>query len=144
VIASLRELAAGKQVIVQLQAPDRLGLYADAEQVRTALACLLRNAIEAAPAEGWARLRVEAGAERVEVRIEDSGPGPSDEQRGSLFDPFFSGRNAGRGRGLGLPVAWRLAQLQGGDVRLEPAQPGAATCFVLTLPRREAEERSAA
>ena len=38
--------------------PDRLSAFADAEQVRTALTCLLRNAVEAAPADGWARVRV--------------------------------------------------------------------------------------
>ena len=53
----------------------------------------------------------------------------------TLFDPFYSGRTAGRGRGLGLPIAWRLAHLQGGDVRLDPPRRHEPTRFVLTLPR---------
>jgi signal transduction histidine kinase len=69
------------------------------------------------------------------VFVEDSGPGPAPEQRPHLFDPFYSGRSAGRGRGLGLPLAWRLARQQGGDVSLEPARPGQPTRFVLSLPR---------
>jgi signal transduction histidine kinase len=38
------------------------------------------------------------------------------------------------GRGLGLPIAWRLAHLQGGDVRLDPPRRHEPTRFVLTLP----------
>jgi signal transduction histidine kinase len=98
---------------------------------------MLRNAIEAA-AGGSARLLLaEPLTDWVEVVVEDSGPGPEPSQRASLFDPFFSGRAAGRGRGLGLPIAWRLARQQGGDLRLEPAQPQQPTRFVLTLPRRD-------
>jgi signal transduction histidine kinase len=71
----------------------------------------------------------------LQVAVEDSGPGPDASIRTSLFDPFFSGRSAGRGRGLGLPTAWRLARQQGGDVQLEPPRPGEPTRFILTLPR---------
>jgi two-component system NtrC family sensor kinase len=129
VAASLGELAGQRRV--------RVEVVARAEQVRVALNCLLRNAVEAAPAEGWARLRLvePAGADRVEVAVEDSGPGPDLGQRESLFDPFYSGRPAGRGKGLGLPIAWRLAGEQGGDVRLDVTRPPEPTRFVLTLPR---------
>jgi signal transduction histidine kinase len=149
VMASLADAAAQKHVRLEMSArPERLTVHADSEQMRTALTCLLRNAIEAAPLEGFARLVLaEPGpADAVEVVVEDSGAGPSGEQRLHLFDPFYSGRSAGRGRGLGLPIAWRLARQQGGDLHLEPARPGAPTRFVLSLPRSEpsVEARSAA
>jgi two-component system NtrC family sensor kinase len=138
VAAALSELAAQRRVRIEaaLQ-PERLAVYADAGQLRIALSCLLRNAIEAAPTDGWARLvlRRPIDGEPVEVAIEDNGSGPEAAHRPHLFDPFYSGRAAGRGRGLGLPIAWRLAQLQGGDVRLEPPRRHEPTRFVLTLPR---------
>jgi signal transduction histidine kinase len=56
--------------------------------------------------------------------------------REHLFDPFFSGRSAGRGRGLGLPTAWRLARNNGGDV-VFAGTSGEATRFVLSLPRSQ-------
>ena len=65
--------------------------------------------------------------------VEDSGTGPAPSQREHLFDPFYSGRLAGRGRGLGLPTAWRLAREHGGDVRYESVS-GGPTRFVLSLP----------
>ena len=51
-----------------------------------------------------------------------------------MFDPFYSGRSAGRGRGLGLPTAWRLAREHGGDVTYDP-RPDSPARFVLSLPR---------
>jgi signal transduction histidine kinase len=136
VFAGLRELAGQRQVNLGWQPPAQpAGVWGDARQVPAALGHLVRNAVEATPAGGWVRVRLEpAGGDRLTFAVEDSGPGPAPAQRSHLFDPFFSGRPAGRGRGLGLPTAWRLAHLQGGDVVFDP-QPGGPTRFLLTLPR---------
>lgn len=135
--AAQADAASSRQVQVAVEAsPDRLAVYADALQVRIALVALLKNAVEAATVGGWVRLVLDAprAGDDIEVVVEDSGPGPEAATRSNLFDPFFSGRAAGRGHGLGLPIAWRLARQQGGDVRLEPARAGAPTRFVLSLP----------
>jgi signal transduction histidine kinase len=137
VTLSLSDLAIERQVQIVCPEPTHaITLYADPRQIRTALECLLRNAIEAAPAGGWASLRVESSpADCIELIVEDSGTGPAPAQRDHLFDPFFSGRQAGRGRGLGLPTAWRLAREHGGDVRFDDHTAG-PTRFVLSLPRQ--------
>src|SRR5205823_3124478 len=111
-----------------------LTLHADPGQAQTALRCLLRNGIEAAPADGWAGVRVEADGDDVALVVEDSGPGPTAADREHLVDPFYSGRKAGRGRGLGLSTAWRLAREHGGDVRHDAGADG-PTRFTLRLPR---------
>jgi len=86
------------------------------------------------PAEGWAGVRLETpSADTVAIVVEDNGAGPPPQQREHLFDPFYSGRSAGRGRGLGLPTAWRLARQHGGDVRFV-SLPDGPTRFVLSLP----------
>jgi signal transduction histidine kinase len=147
VVVALGDLAGQRRVT--LTAPDYdpanrpVLLHADPGQLRTALTCLVRNAVEAAPADGWARVRLEdPAADLVEVVVEDSGPGPDPAQHEHLFDPFYSGRQAGRGRGLGLPIAWRLAGEQGGSVRFVPLADG-PTRFVLTLPRHREPEPTA-
>ena len=71
--------------------------------------------------------------EIVEWIVEDNGAGPPAGLRDHLFDPFYSGRQAGRGRGLGLATAWRMAKEHGGDVRFEEV-PSGPTRFVLSLP----------
>lgn len=132
---SLQGLAADRQVRLTSgePAPEAHHVHADPNQLQTALTCLVRNAIEAAPLDGWAGVRVEAAADDLAFIIEDSGRGLTPADREHLFDPFYCGRKAGRGRGLGLSTAWRFAQLHGGDVRYERPADG-PTRFVLRLP----------
>jgi signal transduction histidine kinase len=135
VTTSLADLAAQRRVELRCPLPEQPTLcLADPRQLSLALSCLLQNAIEAAPPDGWAGMRLEtASADRLVVVVEDSGPGLTRGQREHLFDPFYSGRQAGRGRGLGLPTAWRLAQEHGGDLRYADL-PDGPTRFVLSLP----------
>ncbi len=135
VATALAELAGQRHVRLLVTRPERpVSLCADPGQVRTALTCLLRNAVEAAPADGWAGVRIETPSpDGAEIIVEDNGAGPPAQQREHLFDPFYSGRSAGRGRGLGLPTAWRLARQHGGDVRFV-SLPDGPTRFVLSLP----------
>jgi signal transduction histidine kinase len=131
VVTDQEPLAAERSV--RLDATDAAGtIDADAGQLRTALAAVVRNAIEAAGADGWVRLRAEASATGVRLVVEDGGPGLTAEAATHAFDPFYCGRPAGRGRGLGLPTAWRLARQNGGDLRHEPG--AGPTRFAFTFP----------
>lgn len=115
------------------QAGIPISIDGDPKMLQTAIGCVVRNAIEAAaPGKGWVRVGIELTGGRVEIRVEDNGPGLTLEQQEHMFDPFYSGRPAGRGRGFGLPTAWRLTRELGGDVRYVP-QNG-PTCFTLSLP----------
>jgi two-component system NtrC family sensor kinase len=118
-------------------ASDAAKVWADAAQVRAVLIALGRNAIDAAGKGGRVWVRIETGDEWTHIVVEDSGPGPTAGMVPHLFDPFYSGRNAGRGRGLGLSVAWRLAKQNGGDVQFD--RTGGVTRFVLTLPAEPAD-----
>jgi signal transduction histidine kinase len=70
---------------------------------------------------------------KIEVAVEDNGKGVSDDVVPLMFAPYYSGRQAGRGLGFGLPKCRKIMQILGGSVRYEkPAQCGAR--FVLTLP----------
>jgi signal transduction histidine kinase len=133
-VTELLPLAAERRVEIESgHHPTSLWVEADPKQLAIALAALVRNGIEAAPLGGWVRVSTAFRPDRLDVVVEDSGPGPDERSRAHLFDPFYSGRAAGRGRGLGLPAAWRLARENGGEVRYVPV-PGGPTRFVLTLP----------
>jgi signal transduction histidine kinase len=67
------------------------------------------------------------------LSVSDTGPGIPSEIRPHIFDPFFSGREAGRGLGLGLSKAWRIAQLHGGQIAVE-SQPEGGACVTIVLP----------
>jgi len=55
-------------------------------------------------------------------------------RRRHLFDPFYSGREAGRGLGFGLSKVWTIAKLHGGSVEFDD-QVKSGTRFVLRLPQ---------
>jgi two-component system NtrC family sensor kinase len=132
--AEVAPLAADRQVEVErngLTGP--IWVKADPKQLSIALAALVRNGVEAAPRGGWVRISGAFRPDRLEIIVEDNGPGPDERSQEHLFDPFYSGRSAGRGRGLGLSAAWRLAKEHGGDVRYVPVSDG-PTQFILSLP----------
>lgn len=79
------------------------------------------------------------GARGIEIVIEDNGPGIDASMRPLIFCPYFSGRQAGRGLGFGLPKAWRILQQLGGEIHCTASNhsapdSGSGTRFVLTLP----------
>jgi signal transduction histidine kinase len=69
----------------------------------------------------------------IYLTVSDDGPGISEEARLHLFDPFYSGREAGRGLGLGLSKAWRIVELHGGQIAAE-SRPGEGARFTILLP----------
>jgi signal transduction histidine kinase len=134
VVGGLQILADDRQVrVTRDELAAGISLVVDPGQMRTTLTALLRNGIEAAPAGGWASIRYHKDSAGISFVVEDNGPGPTPADREHLFDPFYSGRKAGRGRGLGLSTAWQLARQHGGDVAFAGI-PGEPTRFVLTLP----------
>lgn len=131
--------AAERQVTLDLPCPRAAArAWADASHLRTILSHLVKNALEAAGPGGWVRVRAEVDFATVRIVVEDGGRGPTAAAVPHLFDPFYSGRSAGRGRGLGLAIAWRLAKQNGGDVSYEP-RPNQPARFVVTLPAVPAE-----
>lgn len=123
--------------------PPDLMVEADGKQIRHAVAAVVRNAIEASGPDGWVRLGCEPMSSAVGFVIEDGGPGLAEDVAEHAFDPFYSGRSAGRGRGLGLPTAWRLARENGGELRYEPVA-GSPTRFVVVVPRAASAGRLSA
>ena len=67
------------------------------------------------------------------VVISDDGRGMDADTARRAFDPFFSGREAGRGIGLGLPKALRLVESSGGSVSVDSRQ-GRGTRVTVALP----------
>jgi signal transduction histidine kinase len=139
-VSDVADLAFQRSVKLDIVPAAKVSLTSDPELITTALACLVQNAVEAAPTGGWVRLTTSVHHGRVAFHVEDSGPGVPLGLQENVFDPFFSGRTAGRGVGLGLSKVWRIAQLHGGDVRLDP-RPGQPTRFTLELPLKPTRSR---
>jgi signal transduction histidine kinase len=117
--------------------PELLYLAADATQLGVALQAVIVNALEAIGDGG--HVCVTAGKNFLDdepwaqIAVSDDGPGFTDEVRRHMFDPFFSGREAGRGLGFGLSKCWRIVTEHGGRVAVQRLAPG-GTEVALWLP----------
>lgn len=112
---------------MQVEAAAIVPIFADPVQLRVVISSVLRNSFEALESEG--NLSIETRTvehedrPRAQLSIADDGPGLSAADREHLFDPFYSGRQAGRGLGFGLSKAWRIITLHGGTISVEPCVP---------------------
>jgi signal transduction histidine kinase len=100
-----------------------------------------RNLVENAARYGeCARVRIEAGAQNVDIVVEDDGPGIPETFREQVFAPFYRLENSRNretgGVGLGLAIARTIARHHGGDVILTNLARGLSVR--LTLPASEA------
>ncbi|MBI3838106.1 MAG: HAMP domain-containing histidine kinase [Planctomycetia bacterium] len=145
--AELAATAAEQQTQLVWTAPAKPVIaWADKTQIAVAVRALCVNALEALVTGGRVEVALStiasschapAGScpsrQTVQITVSDNGPGISSEVRRHIFDPFYSGREAGRGLGFGLSKCWRIVTLHGGLIDVDSA-PGEGARFTITLP----------
>ena len=102
-------------------------LLLDRTQVAAAIKALLMNSVEAIGTVGRIDIKIDATKRGTTLSVSDNGPGIDDSISQNIFDPFFSGREAGRGLGFGLSKAWRIFQLHDANLRRRESEEGGAT-----------------
>ena len=131
-----------RKVRLLLQLSDeKMVIPCDTQQLTVAVTAVVANALEAIGTEGVIEITSRALTQPsgfVAIDVTDTGPGISDEVRRHLFDPFYSGREAGRGLGFGLSKCWRIVTDHGGTIAVESA-PGEGATLSLQLPRGSAK-----
>jgi two-component system, NtrC family, sensor kinase len=142
----LRPLAERQRVSLVLSATaTRVEALVDAAQIEQALTNLVVNAVQAMPNGG--RVEVDVRRERarppadhggpegewIAVRVHDHGEGIPPEILQHVFEPFFTTKDVGTGTGLGLSVAYGIAQDHGGWIAAD-SSPGQGSTFALFLP----------
>lgn len=141
VVESTRVQAGARGAAVEVALPAApIEVLVDRGQIEEALRAVVTNGIEAVGGGGRVRLvaaAVDEGGPWCEVTVADDGCGMDDATVRRAFDPFFSGREAGRGAGLGLSKAWRFIETNGGSVAIA-TRPGAGTTISVRLPRAAA------
>lgn len=118
-----------------------LRTWADPDALAHLAEILIRNAIQATPSGGKVQVRSGCLGNELRWSIGDSGKGISASDGAHLFDPFFCGRQAGRGLGLGLPRAARIVELAKGSLEWSSTL-GQGTVFQVRLPIVETPELS--
>ena len=107
-------------------------IYANADQVIRIVINLLQNAAQAMPEGGDLRVRMEPFDGGVALAVSDTGCGIPADLVERIFEPLFSTKV--RGIGLGLAIARRYAEQNGGRLAVQ-SEPGRGTTFRLELPR---------
>ena len=132
----LRDMALRQGIQVELSLGNQqIKCHADPVQIALAMKAICVNGIEAMGEGG--KLMIEASVDRetrcAAVFVEDTGAGLSETARRHLFDPFYSGREAGRGLGFGLSKAWRIVDQHHGRILVD-SQPSRGSRFTVILP----------
>ncbi|MGB9199159.1 MAG: HAMP domain-containing sensor histidine kinase, partial [Terriglobales bacterium] len=111
----------------------------DFKKLERALQNLLLNACEAVPGDaGKIDVGLRRVGEKLEIRVEDNGPGIAEVVREKLFSPFVSyGKE--NGTGMGLTVVQKIVQDHGGEVVVERTS-AAGTTFRISMPLSPAPE----
>lgn len=110
---------------------------ADRSSVRRILKNLLDNASRYTPQGGRIAVRIKEAGDFVRIEVSDSGIGISEEDQSRLFTPFFRSEDSDvreyAGWGLGLVVARRLVEAQGGEITWT-SEPGKGSVFAFSVP----------
>jgi len=130
-------LAAQHDVTLVADAPGPALAQVDRARFVQVLLVLVDNAIDHAPAGSTVTATVRNPDHRVDVTVDDEGPGVAPDEREAIFEPFSSGSGGRRrrrgGTGLGLAIARRIVVAHGGTIGVDQAGASGAR-FTVSLP----------
>jgi len=139
-VALFRHDAERRNVVIEFDPPDQeVAVLASEEALGEVLSNLVVNAIEAQPEGGCVRVGLTQKGERLEICVEDKGPGISTEMRSRIFQPFFTSKATGTGLGLAI-VARRVDEIAGTISCESPIAAGKGSRFRVTVPMVATEE----
>lgn len=133
------ELAAEKRGLRLVSRLDdqRVQVRADIGMIETVLENLIGNALRHTARGGQVCVAVEPAADRVALRVSDTGCGIAQEDLARLFDRYYHidrGEDAdGGGTGLGLAIVRRLVELHGSTIEVQSTL-GQGSSFGFELP----------
>ena len=139
VIKSYQEVIKKKKLKLQFQKPEKKlpKALVDVEKIKLAIQNLLDNAIRYTPSGGRVTISLNCAKKNIELSIEDSGIGISEDQKERVFTKFFRGANVIRveteGTGLGLFIAKNIIDAHKGKIWFT-SEEGKGSTFYFTLP----------
>ncbi len=142
-IAPMLQRIIGEHIELRIESAGPLArVRADRGQLEQVLLNLAVNARDAMTGRGGkltiaTRTVVTSDrASAVELSVNDTGAGMTDDVRDRAFEPFFTTKEPGKGTGLGLSTVYGIVNQSGGTIRVDSA-PGSGTSFTIALPASE-------
>jgi len=136
----LGSVAEQKNIELQNEIQENVLVLADEDMTRTILRNLISNALKFTKANGHIRVSTQTLREGIEVTIEDTGVGMSQEVISQLFKGNITTRGTKneKGTGLGLMLVKDFVEKNNGAIRVE-SEIGKGSKFIFTLPSAEAK-----
>ena len=110
----------------------------DPDQMMQVFTNLQRNAVEAMSNGGDLTVDMKQKREDLIIKISDTGLGISCENIEKIFTPFFTTKEAGKGTGLGLPLAYGIVKMHKGSINVksnnDPKKGVTGTMFTISIP----------
>lgn len=116
---------------------DKVTIRGDKDGIKQAIMVLLDNALKYTPLGGTVTIFNSLSNTDVKVKVADSGPGVSLTEQTKIFERYYRGsnQNDNKGSGLGLSIAKKIVESQGGKITLESAE-GKGSVFTIAIPFR--------
>jgi PAS domain S-box-containing protein len=139
-IDAVRPALQAKEIRIETSMPDTVNLIlGDPDRLRQVVWNLLSNAAKFTPARGQVRIVVRQEPSRMQISVEDSGPGIDPQFLPHVFERFRqadgSTTRTHGGLGLGLAIVRHLVELHGGTIAAENRSNGTSgAIFTVTLP----------
>jgi signal transduction histidine kinase len=131
-VTLFREEASSLGIALRAEISSNLPLIEmDPERLTQALINIMKNGMQAMEKGGTLRIEAKSLREGVEVTISDSGSGIPPEQTDKIFNYYYTTKE--KGVGLGLPIAHRIIEAHGGQLRIE-SHVGSGTKVTVILP----------
>jgi two-component system sensor histidine kinase/response regulator len=137
VLQLLRLQAEAKKIYISSSIEHPIFVYADKDMINLVLRNLLSNAIKFTPIEGSICVEARELRSCIEISVQDTGTGISQEGLQRLMDEnYYSTRGTGgeAGTGLGLMLCKEFLSRNGGRMNIQ-SEPGKGSTFSFTLPK---------
>jgi two-component system sensor histidine kinase FlrB len=115
---------------LSLNSPNTL-INVEKHSIISAFVAILENAIQVSESGQSVQISCQDHPNRVDITIEDQGPGIAENMMDTIFEPFSSGRITGNG--LGLSIARSNIESHRGQILVANRPEGGAR-FTITLP----------
>ncbi len=131
-VALFREEASNRGIDIQIDLHNELPqIKIDEERLTQALINIMKNGMEAMEKGGALRIEVHPFKDRIELTFSDTGSGIPKDQMEKIFNYYYTTKE--NGVGLGLPIAHRIIEAHGGQLKIE-SQVGIGTRVTVILP----------
>lgn len=127
----------GKNILLRLDCPGSIEVYADEDRLKQVMVNILDNALKFTEANGQVLIKAMENEEAITIMVRDNGQGIDPDDLPLIFEKFYRGdksRQGSTGTGLGLNIVKMLVEAHGGKVQALSSL-GEGTEIIIVLPK---------